>query len=129
MQQYNYEKNYPCGIIMIAMNTKNWNRNVEIFILVIHPRKPEQKEEKKLKLSASLCTILNILLKLTSSQIDVAQTRMKWLWISLSLRLSLSIRRFLLMDWNGTSHGEQDSKNPLFFLEQAMKRIAQKFLW
>lgn len=77
MQQYNYEKNYPCGIIMIAMNTKNWNRNVEIFILVIHPRKPEQKEEKKLKLSASLCTILNILLKLTSSQIDVAQTRMK----------------------------------------------------
>lgn len=48
MQQYNYDNNYPCGIIMIAMNTKNWNRNVEIFILIIHPRKPAQKEEKKL---------------------------------------------------------------------------------
>lgn len=49
MQQYNYDKTYPCGIIMIAMNTKNWNRNVEIFILIIHPRKPKQKEEKKFK--------------------------------------------------------------------------------
>lgn len=48
MQQYNYDNNYPCGIIMIAMNTKNWNRNVEIFILIIHPWKPVQKEEKKL---------------------------------------------------------------------------------
>lgn len=46
MQQY--DNNYPCGIIMIAMNTKNWDRNVEIFILIIHPRKPEQKEKKRL---------------------------------------------------------------------------------
>lgn len=32
---------------MIAMNTKNWNRNVEISILIIHPWKPEQEEGKK----------------------------------------------------------------------------------
>lgn len=36
---------------MIAMNTKNWNRNIEIFILIIHPRKPEQKGEKKLNVT------------------------------------------------------------------------------
>lgn len=33
---------------MIAMNTKNWHRNVEVFILVVHPWKPEQIEENKL---------------------------------------------------------------------------------
>lgn len=33
---------------MIAMNTKNWHRNVEVFILIVHPWKPVQIEENKL---------------------------------------------------------------------------------
>lgn len=40
---------------MIAMNTKNWNRNVEIVILIIHPWKPEQEEEKEVKLYPQIC--------------------------------------------------------------------------
>lgn len=40
---------------MIAMNTKNWNRNVEIVILIIHPWKPEQEEEKEVKLYLQIC--------------------------------------------------------------------------
>lgn len=33
---------------MIAMNAKNWHRNVEVFILIVHPWKPVQIEENKL---------------------------------------------------------------------------------